>query len=150
MKEKKLAKILFVEDSKNEYLLNLMILRRENVEVDIDYVRDGKEALDYLNHRNKYHYIKTMPDLIILDQRLVTMDGDEVLKLIKKDSRLTDIPLVMFSGMRNKKESEKFLKLGAREFFDKPMNFDKLAQVVNKIENLSFIKENNKNYLCKI
>lgn len=148
MVEKRQAKVLFVEDSKNEFLLNSMILRRENVEVDMDHVRDGVEALDYLKGRKKYKDIIRIPDLILLDQRLVTMDGDQLLRKMKEDKTLKNIPVVMFSGVVSEEEQEDFTKLGAIAFFDKPVNLDKLTQVVHKSDNLSFKTTGNKKYLC--
>lgn len=149
MADKNFAKVLFVEDSKNEYHLNLMILRRENAEVKMDHVRDGIEALEYLNKKNKYQDLKDYPDLILLDQRLITMDGDQVLKHIQDNKKLREIPVVMFSGVVNQEEAEKYLKLGASGFYDKPINFDKLSQVVKEIKTLEFVEENGKKYLCR-
>ncbi|MEQ9115880.1 MAG: response regulator [Rickettsiales bacterium] len=149
MDSKKYARVLFVEDSKNEYHLNLMILRRENTEVKMDHVRDGIEAVEYLERKNKYKNITEYPDLILLDQRLITMDGDQVLKHIQRDKKLKQIPVVMFSGVISEDDSEQYTELGAVAFFDKPINLDKLTQVVNKIEHLHFVSEGGKKYLCK-
>lgn len=142
------AKILFVEDSKNEFLLNSMILRRENVEVDMDHVRDVVEALDYLKGRKKHRKVTRLPDLILLDQRLVTMDDDQLLKKIEKEKLFKNIPVVMFSGMNSKEEQESAPGLNTIAFFDKPVNLDKLTQVVHKIKKLFFKTSGNKKCLC--
>ncbi len=149
MSEKKLAKVLFVEDSKNEYILNMMVLRREQTEVQMDHVRDGTEALDYLRFKGRFKDSeKRLPDLILLDQRLITMDGDEVLKKIKKDDVLKHIPVVMFSGIIKFEKTEEFKKLGALALYDKPINFDKLSAICNAVDELHFVTEGEIKYLC--
>ena len=146
---KKLAKVLFVEDSKNEFILNMMILRREKVNVQMDHVRDGVEALDYLKFQGKYvDHENRLPDLILLDQRLITMDGDELLKNIKQDDALKNIPVVMFSGLIKSEQENEIMKLGAVASYDKPINYDKLQDICDSVEGLRFENENEIRYLC--
>jgi CheY-like chemotaxis protein len=61
------------------------------------WVEDGQAALDYLYRNNKFSDPDKfpMPNLILLDLRLPRVDGLEVLKTIKSDPKLADIPVVI-------------------------------------------------------
>ena len=98
-KEKKRIKILLVEDLEEHVLLIKNTLEQSGLKKRIWVCRDGEEALDYLYNRGDYaskeKYPK--PDIIVLDLRLPKLDGLEVLKRIKSEERLKDIPVVVLT-----------------------------------------------------
>jgi DNA-binding response OmpR family regulator len=71
------------------------------------------------------------PDLFILDKRMPDMDGLDVCRLIRKDQRLKEVPIVILSA------SPKFGPLardaGATDFLDKPFDMKALIGIVDKI-----------------
>lgn len=98
-KEKKRIKILLVEDLEEHVLLIRHTLEQSGLKKRIWVCRDGEAALDYLYNRGDYaskeKYPK--PDIILLDLRLPKLDGLEVLKRIKSEERLKDIPVVVLT-----------------------------------------------------
>jgi len=98
-KEKKEIKILLVEDLEEHVLLIKNTLEHSGLKKRIWVCRDGEAALDYLYNRGDYaskeKYPK--PDIIVLDLRLPKLDGLEVLKRIKSEERLKDIPVVVLT-----------------------------------------------------
>lgn len=79
--------ILFVEDSEIELIAYGNALRRAGY--DVFGAKDGLEAMRYLHTH--------VPDMILLDLLLPKFDGVEVLKFIRKDSRIRGVPIIIFS-----------------------------------------------------
>src|SRR5262249_21301222 len=75
------------------------------------------------------------PLAITLDLVLPGMDGWAVLTALKADPELADIPVVLFTGMAD--DSSKAFRLGASEFVMKPVDPDKLAQVLKRYRDRS-------------
>ncbi len=142
--KQQLAKILFIEDSKNEFRLTNALLEKEGLEVDMVFARSTKKATEFLK--------KNQVDLMILDKQLALLDNFKLIKYIANNKCSSDIPVVLMLGIQytQKAEFSKYkqdTKLVLR--IDKPLNYDKLISVVNQIKNLSFHREKNKIYLYK-
>jgi|GEM_PF-3403814 len=138
-----LAKILLIEDSKNEFILTQMLLRRENVVVDMDLARSTSEALKYLSSKKK-------PDLIIIDKRLAVLEKNKFIDTIKKRKALKDIPIVMLFGIHDETSeiNPYACEIGTTICLDKPLNHDKLSFITKEIDFLSFHASENQIYLC--
>ncbi|MBI5345081.1 MAG: sigma-54-dependent Fis family transcriptional regulator [Deltaproteobacteria bacterium] len=81
------------------------------------------------------------PELILLDIWLPGMDGMEALKEIK--ARFNDIPVIMISGHASIETAVKATKLGAYDFFEKPLSLDKVILTVSHaIEQKRLTEEN--------
>lgn len=60
-----------------------------------------------------------LPKVIVLDIVMEGMDGEEVLKQLKADPTTKDIPVIVFTNLDKKSIKEKFMALGATEFWGK-------------------------------
>jgi DNA-binding response OmpR family regulator len=103
-------KILVVDDEQDLVAIVKMRLEANNYEVLAAY--DGQEGLDKARKEN--------PDLIILDLMLPKMDGYKVCGLLKKDTRYSKVPIIMFTARAQ--ESDKTLggEVGADAYITKP------------------------------
>ena len=63
-----------------------------------------------------------IPDLIVLDLMLPDMDGFEICKLLKKEDRLSRIPIIMLSARSNETDKVLGLELGADDYVTKPFS----------------------------
>ncbi|MEZ4948894.1 MAG: response regulator [Saprospiraceae bacterium] len=115
--------ILVIEDQKSIRLLLNAILRKE---FDVTTLSDGLAGMAWLNEGN-------IPDLILLDMQMPTVDGFQFLKVIKKSGIFSGIPVVVISGNESPLDKETCLSLGASYFLNKP--FDP-KELLNKIEGL--------------
>lgn len=104
--------ILVVDDSKLDRILIGSILSREGYSVF--YAENGIEAFKVAS--------KQMPDLILLDVVMPQMDGYEVIKLMKKDPNLMDIPVIFLSGADKVENKVKGLTLGGLDYITKPVD----------------------------
>lgn len=71
------------------------------------------------------------PDLILLDVMMPTMDGYEVIKQLKADSRTATIPVIFVTAMESSEDEERGLKLGAMDYITKPI---KPAIVLSRVK----------------
>ncbi len=124
-------RILLVEDNPYDLELSLISLRRSNLANEIDIVRDGEEALDYLYHRGKYQETGYAdPCLILLDVRLPKIDGMEVLGHIRADAKLAEIPVVVMTGSPHEQDALERYQLGIKVFLEKPIDLSKFHRAL--------------------
>ena len=119
--------ILIVEDNLAHLKLTQYVLKRNNVKGRILVVRDGQEALDYLFRRGSFDDPSKYPspDLILLDLNLPKRDGKEVLKILKDDPVLRDIPIVIVSTADREEDISYALQTGAAAYISKATGFDR-------------------------
>ena len=115
-------KILFVEDEPSLQKAISELLTQEGFE--IFSAIDGEEGLEMAK--------KEKPNLILLDLILPKKDGFEVLKELKADSELKDIPVIVLTNLEGMGNVEKALELGATTYLVKA-NYE-LEDVVTKIK----------------
>ncbi len=121
--------ILIVEDNVAHERLTRYILKRQNIPANYEVVQDGQEALDYLQRRGRYAEPASSPrpDLILLDLNLPKRDGREVLKLIKQDAGLRDIPVIVVSTSDRLEDVTYSYQTGAAAYISKSAGFDLLV-----------------------
>jgi two-component system response regulator len=119
--------ILLVEESPNHADLTIHDLRREH---HIHIAKDGEEALDFLFCRGLFidRSFACPPKLVLLDLKLPRVDGIEVLRQVKNDSRTKTIPVVVMTS--SSEEHELFLSydLGANSVIQKPIDSEIFRQ----------------------
>jgi DNA-binding response OmpR family regulator len=115
--------ILLVEDNAGDAVLIRQILAEESIPVNLHIVRDGEQALTLLSDA---HF---QPALIILDLNIPRISGPALLERWKSQN----IPVVVFSSSISEAERARVLKLGAREFVQKPTDIDAFTEVVRGI-----------------
>lgn len=124
--------IVLVEDSIPDARLAIEALRRGDVMHRLSLVRDGEEALRFLFRQGIYARAPRA-DLVLLDIGLPKINGCEVLKEIKASEDLRDVPVVI---MTSSSEHEEYLKPQLPDadcYMRKPVNMDRLLEVVSKL-----------------
>ncbi len=129
-----LIHILLVEDNEGDILLTREALIQAKLIDTISVVKDGKEAIKYLEKVAPYNLNK-VPDLILLDINLPKMNGHEVLKNIKANEAFKQIPVVMFTTSSAEKDIIKSYKNYANCYITKPVEVDDFLRTVTLIEN---------------
>ena len=114
-------KILNVDDDMiNRKLLTTMISKDASISEVVE-VANGEEALKELKS-NKY-------DIVLLDIIMPILDGLEVIRVMKADKNLQDIPIIILTTDETKKAQA--LELGANDFLPKPV---RTAPLLEKIK----------------
>lgn len=130
----KVKRILLVEDNANDAELTMEALSAHHLANEVDLVRDGAEALDYLYRRGKYA-VQAEGNLavILLDLKLPKVDGLEVLRIIKADQRLRFIPVVVLTSSREERDVIESYRLGVNAYVVKPVDFTEFINAVKEL-----------------
>jgi len=105
-----MKKIALVEDNSDNRLLIRVVLGDL---FDVASYENGHEALD--------GFAKDKPDLILLDISLPKMDGNEVLRRIRADEAICDLPVIALTAHAMAGDRERYLKSGFDEYVTKPI-----------------------------
>jgi two-component system, chemotaxis family, response regulator Rcp1 len=125
--------IFLVEDNKADIRLIQEALKDSPVPYQIITVRDGMDAMAYLQQQGEY-VDATLPDLILLDLNLPKKDGREVLAEIKNDPKLKRIPVVVLTTSRNEDDIHHSYDLHVNCYITKSRNLSELFKIVKGIE----------------
>jgi CheY-like chemotaxis protein len=71
--------------------------------------------------------------LLLLDINMPIMDGVDLLQKIKSDVNLKEIPVIMLTTTDDPREVEACYKLGCNMYITKPVQFDKFAEILNRM-----------------
>lgn len=121
-------RILLVDDNEDDALLIREAFRKANRPNELWVVHDGIAALAFLNQSNE-HADKPRPDVVLLDINMPKLNGFGVLEAMRGNPQLADLPVVMCSTSDHKHEIERALELGARDYLQKPIGFDRLRDM---------------------
>ena len=132
-----LIHILLIEDSLADIELTLEALEEAKFLNEVQTVRDGADALEYL-HRRGEHADAVRPDLIILDLNLPKRSGHEVLADIKDDPDLRRIPVAVLTTSAAEADVVDSYDLGANCYLTKPVDVGQFLKVVQSIEEFWF------------
>jgi CheY-like chemotaxis protein len=121
--------ILWADDDLDDLMLMKEILFKNNRNYEIVEVRNGKEALQFLEQSAKEN---NLPCLIILDINMPIMDGKETLSIIKKTEGFKSVPIVVFTTS-NSELDKLFCKRHNVEMITKPPHYKSLEQAVLRL-----------------
>ncbi len=127
-------RILIAEDDPQDLELTLSALSEHNLLNEIQVVRDGAEALDYLYHRGPFEGAPGgNPVLLLLDLKMPRLGGIEVLRQIKCDQHLKTIPVVILTSSRESRDLKTCYELGVNAYVLKPVQFPDFVESVKQI-----------------
>ena len=129
------SEILLVEDNPNDVKLALYAFQKHKLANQIQVVRDGAEALEFIFCTDRYasRRIEDGPKLILLDLKLPLVDGIEVLRRVKSDPRTKFIPVVMLTASREDRDIVESYQLGVNSYIVKPVDFEKFTEAVRQL-----------------
>lgn len=136
----KLPLILMADDDADDRLLANDALRDSAFQGDVRFVEDGEELVDYLHQRGKFDKAESSPrpGLILLDLNMPRKNGKEVLREIKSDPILKQIPVVVFTTSRLDTDIAAVYQLGANSFVSKPSGYDDLVNIMRELKQYWF------------
>jgi len=129
-----LKRILLAEDDPNDVELTLTALGDYNLANEVYVVKDGAEALDYLWRQGAFaDRPPGDPVVMLLDIKMPKVDGVEVLRQIKSDSRLRLMPVVVLTSSREERDVAESYRLGANAYVVKPVDFYAFVKAVKEV-----------------
>lgn len=127
--------ILVADDDEDDQMLTKEAFEEKRNYLDIRFVNDGVELLEYLRGQNKYSRAGTapLPALILLDLNMPRMDGKEALKEIKNDPALRKIPVVVLTTSSAEPDILKAYEMGVNSFITKPVTFTEFVKIADTL-----------------
>jgi two-component system response regulator len=125
-------KIILIEDNPDHADLIIEALGEGVIGKDVILVRDGMEAIDSFQELSvKWNgQLEKKVKLIILDLNLPKVDGMDILKFLKKNSKYSKIPVIVLSTSSDQKTIDEAYKNGANGYFVKPASYDDFVEEV--------------------
>jgi CheY-like chemotaxis protein/signal transduction histidine kinase/HAMP domain-containing protein len=115
-------KLLIVDDDiRNIYALSSVL---EGKGLDITSAQNGKEALELLqNSENKF-------DVVLMDIMMPVMDGYEAMREIRKDNRVSNIPIIALTAKAQAEDKQLCIDSGANDYMAKPVDHEQLLSLL--------------------
>jgi CheY-like chemotaxis protein len=114
-----MSRVLIVDDEADIRLTLKLILEMA-----------GHQILEAGDGHGALCMVKQEPDVVLLDIRLPDIDGLEVLRILKGEPKVADIPVVCVSAHSSGDTQRRALALGAVAYLSKPFDFERLRDVV--------------------
>src|SRR2546423_465948 len=92
--------VLHVDDDPNDTTLLQVACAKAAVDFELQNIGDGTEVIDYLSGAGKYadRTQYTIPGLVLLDLKMPRATGWEILKWIRGNAGLKNLPVIVLSG----------------------------------------------------
>jgi two-component system response regulator len=119
--------IFIVDDSPTDIELTTIALEATGREIVLRFATDGKSALAILRNGLR------VPTLILLDLKMPGMDGIEVLREIRADDRLRDLPVVVVTSSALESDREDAFAAGASGYIQKPLALDQFGKDLESV-----------------
>lgn len=127
------VEILLVEDNEDDAVIIQEVFADMRLATLINVVRDGEEALAYLQRQGKYKVVR-MPDIVLLDINMPKKNGFEVLEEMKKDPRLQSLPVIMLTTSYREEDVVRSYAKGACSYMHKLVDLDQFKQLILQFE----------------
>jgi DNA-binding response OmpR family regulator len=121
--------ILLVEDDRVDAMTVKRALADIKVTNPLDVVEDGEQALAYLRQSANQR-----PGLILLDLNMPRMSGIEFLKIVKQDTQLKRIPVVVLTTSGEERDRIDAYEWGAAGYVVKPFDYSQFVATVRTID----------------
>jgi CheY-like chemotaxis protein len=132
--------ILMADDDADDRRLTQDALEEGRLINDLRFVENGEELMAYLRKQGKYAppAEAPRPGLILLDLNMPRKDGRTVLKEVKGDPELRQIPVVVLTTSKADEDIYKSYDLGVNSYIVKPVTFEALVDILQTLEKYWF------------
>jgi CheY-like chemotaxis protein len=128
-------RIVVVEDNPADIFLLRSALAAHSGIYEIEVLTDGEQALRFVRDYRQSPGQST-PCVFVIDWYLPKYDGSEILKAIREESLLSEVPIVILAGLPSKQGEALAKSLGVRVYLNKPADlggYRKLAEEIAAI-----------------
>jgi CheY-like chemotaxis protein len=127
--------ILLVEDNEGDIVLTSEAFEDCGSNIELQIARNGKEAINILFDQKDE---SLLPDLILLDINLPLLNGHEVLKKIKENTKTKHIPVVILTTSSAMSDINLTYENHANCFITKPADINDFFETINFLSNYWF------------
>jgi len=125
--------IVLAEDDEDDRLFFKEALQEIKVKTVVDFVTDGSQLMNFLNQPGI-----RLPNVVFLDLNMPVMSGMECLIEIRKNNRLKDLAIAIYSTSATEEDIEEAFVNGANVYIKKPNDFSLLKSSLAKVISLNW------------
>jgi CheY-like chemotaxis protein len=127
--------VLVADDDLNDISLLKRAFLKAGIDVSLNVVRDGAEAIQYLDGDKAFadRDAFPMPMLLLLDLKMPRTNGFEVLEWVRSQNGLRRLPVVVMTNSDEPRDIDRAYDLGANSFLKKPDDFSDLLRMSEKL-----------------
>ena len=128
--------ILVAEDDPTDAYFFQRAFSRAGLPVMLHFVRDGQEAIDYLQGEGQFsdRTAYPLPQLVLLDLKMPRLNGFEVLEWVRKQPGFNGLQIVIFSSSGEPEDMNRAYGLGANWYLVKPHSIEELMVLVGRFK----------------
>ena len=126
--------VLIVDDDIDDRDFFCEALHDIDASIECVCAKNGQEALQLLNELTR-----ALPNYIFLDLNMPRLGGMQCLTALKKNKKVSNIPVIIFSTTRQNAEAEEARQLGAVLFLTKPSSYTQLIDKLSLILSQQFL-----------
>jgi CheY-like chemotaxis protein len=123
-------RILYVEDNPDDAMLFVMAFRKAGLKTVLELASDGEQAIAALQQNHSI----SAPSCVLLDVKLPTISGLEVLAWIRRQPALKRMPVIMLTSSLLQSDIAQAYDLGANSYLVKPSALDALIALAKTID----------------
>jgi CheY-like chemotaxis protein len=129
-------RVLVAEDDPSDVFFLKRAFQMAGVPASLQFVRDGQEAIDYLDGENRFADRTTypMPDLMLLDLKMPRLDGFDVLNWLRQQPGLKRLLVTVLTSSDQPQDINRAYDLGANSYLLKPHNAEHLSELVKQVQ----------------
>ena len=116
-------RVLVVEDNELNLKLFCDLLRAH--EFAVEPVSDGREAVERAR--------EFAPDLVVMDIQMPYVSGDELIRRMKADPALQEIPIMAVTAYSGREDEERIRAAGANAYVSKPISLSRFMEEVRSL-----------------
>lgn len=126
------APVLIVENDPNDVLLIKRAFRRAELDIPIQVVKSGEEAIDYLSGAPPFdeRQLFPLPVMLVVDLKMPRVSGFDVITWVRAQPKLKRLPIVVLTSSRDATDVERAYEAGASSYLVKPVAFDALQKML--------------------
>jgi len=132
--------ILVADDDAQDTMLVQMAVERACLNLRLEAVKDGEEAINYLMGREPYadRNAHPFPSMMLLDLKMPRVNGFDVLDFVRRQPGLRQLPIVIFSSSDDPKDIRRAYDAGANSYLCKPHSHGDLSALLKALEDYWF------------
>jgi CheY-like chemotaxis protein len=117
--------VLLVDDNSTDEELTIRALKKANVPLDVQVIRDGEDAVTWLDSNSAI----SLPDLVLIDLNLPKVNGFELIQRMRCDERMRLIPIVVVSSSTKTDDVATAYRLGCNAYVAKGVDYVKFSEM---------------------
>lgn len=129
-------RVLIAEDDPSDIFFLKRAFQIAGVPASLQFVRDGQEAIDYLEGDDRFadRHTYPLPDLMLLDLKMPRLNGFDVLDWLRRQPGLKRLLVTVLTSSDQPQDINRAYDLGANSYLLKPHNAESLSELVKQVQ----------------